>query len=251
MELSPADLIFSIEGKKFPKPSSSVALIHLENKKLNIIFDIGAPYEKIIIQRTLEENNLTPDDINFIILSHWHIDHIGTLDLFKKAKIIISSESYDILNIFLKAISMVKGAPNPIKSMTNLLIDQYKSDIFLDSIRMRYKKIYAIAGMIFHNANLIEQFNIKCKNNKLVIVDREDIVLFNSIHIMKFHFHTKGDLVTHIINKEGKNIFLTGDIMALKRNIIRIRDQNININLKNITTKGNYVLPGHDKLFLC
>ena len=54
----------------------------------NIIFDTGNRYAKEKLVKALEENNINPDEIDYVIQSHWHFDHCSNNYLFKNAKIV-------------------------------------------------------------------------------------------------------------------------------------------------------------------
>lgn len=73
------------------KASSTVSLIQDEGK--NIIFDTGTSNNKKEIIKALKSENLTPADIDYVILSHNHTDHLENLCLFNKAT---SLNSYEI-----------------------------------------------------------------------------------------------------------------------------------------------------------
>ena len=45
----------------------------------------------------LRENNINPDEIQYIIISHFHPDHYGSLKKFPKAVIICSREAAELL----------------------------------------------------------------------------------------------------------------------------------------------------------
>ena len=47
----------------------------------------------------LWENNINPQEIQYIIISHFHPDHYGSLDKFPKASIICSNEAAEVLNV--------------------------------------------------------------------------------------------------------------------------------------------------------
>jgi len=51
----------------------------------NIMVDTGSPWDKEIIMKGLSSKNLTPEDIQYVICSHGHSDHIGNLNLFTNA----------------------------------------------------------------------------------------------------------------------------------------------------------------------
>ncbi len=67
--------------------SSTVCLILSEGKK--IITDPGCNREKLLF--ALEKENITPYDIDYVFLSHCHLDHILLAGIFGKAKVV----SYD------------------------------------------------------------------------------------------------------------------------------------------------------------
>ncbi|MBT4823569.1 MBL fold metallo-hydrolase [Candidatus Woesearchaeota archaeon] len=54
----------------------------------NIIFDTGNRYVKEKLVKALEENNINPDEVDYVIQSHWHLDHCSNIHLFKNAKIV-------------------------------------------------------------------------------------------------------------------------------------------------------------------
>jgi len=72
------------------KASSTITLIRDENK--NILFDTGNIGEEEKLIKALKKENLTPEDIDIVINSHSHPDHIGCNHLFKRA-LFINSES--------------------------------------------------------------------------------------------------------------------------------------------------------------
>ena len=63
---------------------SSVTLIKTDK---NIIVDTGSFLDKDKIISELEKENLKPEDIDIVILTHLHLDHTVNTYLFKNAKI--------------------------------------------------------------------------------------------------------------------------------------------------------------------
>jgi glyoxylase-like metal-dependent hydrolase (beta-lactamase superfamily II) len=63
---------------------STVVLI--KNDK-NIIVDTGSFLDREKIIEELKKQNLTPEDIDIVILTHLHLDHLVNVDLFNKAKV--------------------------------------------------------------------------------------------------------------------------------------------------------------------
>lgn len=64
--------------------SSSVTLIR--SNDLNILVDVGTNRQLLIDQ--LKKENLTPGDINFIVLTHTHPDHCLLIGMFENATIL-------------------------------------------------------------------------------------------------------------------------------------------------------------------
>ena len=48
----------------------------------NIIFEAGGPWESESIIENLRKLSLTPQEIDLVVCSHGHSDHVGCLSLF-------------------------------------------------------------------------------------------------------------------------------------------------------------------------
>ena len=70
--------------------SSTTTLI--QDKDLNIIVDPGMNRELLL--EVLKKENLSPDTINYVILTHYHLDHSLLAGIFEKAKILDDSDVY-------------------------------------------------------------------------------------------------------------------------------------------------------------
>jgi len=84
----------------FEQFGSNVYLIKLNEK--NILIDTSSSINKNELIKNLEELALSPSNINLIILTHDHWDHIENLDLFPNAKIYGSKKDFlekEILDI--------------------------------------------------------------------------------------------------------------------------------------------------------
>ena len=71
--------------------SSTVTLVQSNGK--NIIVDPGCNRNKLI--EGLLKNNLKPNDIDFVLLTHGHTDHTLLTGIFENAKVINPEEVYD------------------------------------------------------------------------------------------------------------------------------------------------------------
>ena len=71
--------------------SSTVTLVNSNGKK--IIVDPGCSRPRLL--KALAENGLETSDIDFVLLTHNHADHILLAGIFENAKIVVGSELYD------------------------------------------------------------------------------------------------------------------------------------------------------------
>lgn len=58
-----------------------------------ILVDTGGPWDRDFLQRTLKDRGLEPRDIDVVVGTHGHSDHVGNLSLFPTAVMIVG---YDI-----------------------------------------------------------------------------------------------------------------------------------------------------------
>ncbi|KAM4713779.1 metallo-beta-lactamase domain-containing protein 1 [Anableps anableps] len=59
----------------------------------DILVDTGGPWDREFLLQSLKQRGLEPRDINLVVGTHGHSDHIGNLNLFPSALIIVG---YDI-----------------------------------------------------------------------------------------------------------------------------------------------------------
>jgi glyoxylase-like metal-dependent hydrolase (beta-lactamase superfamily II) len=67
----------------------------LSKGRHHIVVDTGMPHEVHQMVEALELRGLRPADIQTVINSHFHIDHVSNNDLFPNSEIFGSQESYD------------------------------------------------------------------------------------------------------------------------------------------------------------
>lgn len=91
-------LIDSLGLQKGIPASISVFLLQKDNK--NILFDTGNGFSDSRLIPTLENIGIKPEEINYILLTHMHGDHIGGLikdnfQVFKNAIVYVSKKEFD------------------------------------------------------------------------------------------------------------------------------------------------------------
>ena len=58
-----------------------------------ILVDTGGPWDRDFLLRTLKERGLDPGDVQLVVGTHGHSDHVGNLNLFPAALMIVG---YDV-----------------------------------------------------------------------------------------------------------------------------------------------------------
>ncbi|PTW58826.1 glyoxylase-like metal-dependent hydrolase (beta-lactamase superfamily II) [Breoghania corrubedonensis] len=74
---------------------SSIVLVEAGGKRA--LFDVGHGVTRRMLLEALAERSLTPRDIDLLIFSHGHFDHVLNMDLFPNAPIVMGREEYDYI----------------------------------------------------------------------------------------------------------------------------------------------------------
>ena len=72
---------------------STISLLTVGNR--NIVVDTGPASRRGLLFKALQVRNLTPDDIDTVILTHLHWDHCQNTDLFRNARILVHPTELD------------------------------------------------------------------------------------------------------------------------------------------------------------
>jgi glyoxylase-like metal-dependent hydrolase (beta-lactamase superfamily II) len=68
------------------------SVVYVETAGTRILFDTGSPGKRSDIRSRLEELQIKADDIDILVLSHFHDDHVYNFDYFKKARILLHAK---------------------------------------------------------------------------------------------------------------------------------------------------------------
>ncbi|MHA1269712.1 MAG: MBL fold metallo-hydrolase [Candidatus Helarchaeota archaeon] len=118
---------------------SSVILI--QTQKYNIIVDSSRRRDRDLIIKNLNKHGLNPTDIDILINTHGHKDHIGNNDLFTTSRIY----THHLFNAKTKCTIRIKKFPFNISDDIKIIETPGHSYDSL-SILLKKKNIYAITG---------------------------------------------------------------------------------------------------------
>lgn len=118
-----------VEGYVRDNGTSVQATVTLiQDGKINIVTDPGMTEDPNAITKALKKHNLTPDDIDFIAITHHHPDHTRNMGLFPKAILVDAWAKYendswiDIPKAGYQISPNVKTIPSPGHSKVDITI---------------------------------------------------------------------------------------------------------------------------------
>ncbi|XP_061091185.1 metallo-beta-lactamase domain-containing protein 1 [Conger conger] len=110
------------EGYCLPQPNGSTradgTISLLQGPKI-ILVDTGGPWDRDFLLVRLKEKSIDPDDINIVVGTHGHSDHVGNLGLFPGATMVVGCDiSQGDLYLPNK---LAEGEPYPIDEHVSIL----------------------------------------------------------------------------------------------------------------------------------
>lgn len=211
--------------------------ILIQNKDHNILFDIGYRNDAKDGQKdwsqlfggtnieapaeVLNKVNLTPNDIDIVILSHLHFDHAGNIDRFPNAQFYVQKEELD---------GWVSSLPLPEK----------------------VREWVWLATDIDHIHDLMEV----AVENRLTLIEEDNFEVAEGVKLHKAKGHTFGTQAVTVETKKGKYV-LAQDVVYTYENAADYKplglgldnvEQLMSIHKVNELVGGNvdFIIPGHD-----
>lgn len=62
---------------------------------VNVLVDTGGPWDKDLLLQKLKSLDVEPEDINYVVCTHGHSDHVGNLNLFLESKHFVGFDIYE------------------------------------------------------------------------------------------------------------------------------------------------------------
>lgn len=228
-----------IVGKSFVQGSSTCVLLTVpfhESQK-HFLFDTGTSYDREKLLIALKECRLTPNDIDCVFLSHWHIDHIGNADLFPNALLIASAETFDAIQ---KIQEVLNHGRNSVKEISEYFIGVFKRS----GLSFTLSKIRAISVLTLKHQKQIRSIANSYAEHKTVIITEKKTCFENTICIYKTNTHTDGDIVIKICCYD-KVILITGDCIISRQELNKHPNSLLQFGSNNV----DLIIPGHDSCF--
>ncbi|MEH7885169.1 N-acyl homoserine lactonase family protein [Bacillus sp. JJ1609] len=211
--------------------------ILIQNKEHNILFDIGYRNEAKDGQKdwsklfgatnieapaeVLKKVNLTPNDIDIIILSHLHFDHAGNIDQFPNAQFYVQKEELD---------GWVSSLSLP---------DKVRDWVWLATDMDHIKDLMEVAA-----------------ENRLTLIEEDNFEVAEGVKLHQAKGHTFGTQAVTVETKKGMYA-LAQDVVYTYENAIDNKPLGLGIdNVEQLMSihkinklvggKVDFIIPGHD-----
>lgn len=169
--------------------SSTTTLI--KESELNIIVDPGMNRELLL--ESLKKENLSPRDINYVILTHYHLDHSLLAGIFENAKVMDNEDVYSFDG-------KIKRHDNRVPGTDIKIIKTPGHDMFHCSVLVKTKEFgqVAIVSDVFWWSDEEEQ-----KTDKESLMNHEDPYVKNKEELMESRKKVL-EIADYIIPGHGK-----------------------------------------------
>lgn len=217
-----------LKGSKFPRLIGSVILV--DTGDLKILVDCGSVETRAILRYELHKKGLSPEDIDYLILTHCHFDHIENVELFTSAKIVVSNEELIHIESLINSENKEAWLNNNYE-----IIKPY----YIREIIRRVKKYRDSYNNMFNGLDLIS-----CNENYKI---------GPGIDVMHTPGHTPGHISLRI--KTDFEIWIAGDSITsydelLNRNTNFCYNYDLYCNsLEQICKNADCIIPAHGEKF--
>ena len=125
----------------------------IRNASYNVIVDTMTPWDTEKIKESLKEHNLTPDQIDYVVCTHGHADHVGNNNLFLNATHIVgysvSKRDEFYLHPFEEGTSFFIGGKDDISRIEVTPTPGHTMDSISVIVKTKNHKTGVIAGDLF------------------------------------------------------------------------------------------------------
>ena len=226
-------------GLGFPKLQSASTLVRTRDHE--VLVDSGASEGSKVLCQMLQAQGLTPDDIDIVLITHSHFDHVENWHLFKNATFYIHWRE-------LAFIESLLACGDSDEAMTEVIEGQYVKilDYYVRAIKRRLIRNKPIYKTLVDSAQQWHQLS-----------DAEEIT--PQIRMVPTPGHTAGHMSVGIASdsgqSQGKTVWICGDAITTKE-AWQTRSPHVcadfdlySSSCDEIEKNGGVALPGHDQPF--
>lgn len=221
-----------IEGLGFPRLQSASMLIKSESH--NMVVDCGAVENRDVVVGRLAEHGLTPAQIDTVLITHSHFDHMENWDLFTNARFYVHRRELQFIATLLATAQ--DDLDDVIRSHYVRILDFY-----VRAIKRRITDRRALYQGFVDSADRMTQLDGAQEVH-------DDVVMVPSPG------HTLGHMSVGVTHGQ-KPVWICGDAITTRQAWLK-RDAHICADVdiyartcREIQQRGGIVVPGHDRPF--
>ena len=234
-------------GKAFPAISSSVTLFRNPGFG-TLLFDTGSPYEQESLRLALSVGGLEPAEVDLVVLSNWHIDHIGGMGLFPRARFVASRHTVSLNLALGAALDGVEGEALPIAVLAQRLgIVVEQSQPTDRAMIARYR---GLANICWRNRAVIRHFAQCVAQGRVIGPDDLALGGMGGLVWHELAGHTDGDLLLSLADQAGTHWLCAGDaVLSAGADLDPTAASLIRSLVERIAPAELRVVPGHGPFF--
>jgi glyoxylase-like metal-dependent hydrolase (beta-lactamase superfamily II) len=204
----------------------------------HFIVDTGMPHEAHLLVRALEERALRPEDIEGVINTHFHVDHVLNNSLFPGSLIYAPQESYDWCRALYSDLQDEKN-------WEKLALKYYPETAEYERAQTHMGKLRKLA---------LRMWDLKRLGSPAQFRWTEIHRLPEGLAGLVTSGHVPGHL-SLIIENAGQPTIIAGDALLSRDHdeqvltMIPVNRKQFQLERRQILARGGRILPGHDREF--
>lgn len=223
------------KGQEFPKLLSNSILI--SNQDITMLVDGGGFDRTLILEQNLLKHGFSLDQIDLLLFTHLHADHLSDVFLFKNAQIALHWREWELLEKWLKT---------PEHNLNKIIQAEYEI-IHTSYVRFFVRSINALRTHLQHL--------LKDKARCLFLDD--EYFMTPNIKVIESPGHTIGH-VSVWAKTEKRSVWITGDAITSLPSWLKRHEPITGIcanieaqqrTLKYFEDKKGLIVPGHGQPF--
>ena len=210
----------------------------LSNGSYHLVVDTGMPHEAHLIAKAIEKCGLHPEDIQGVINTHFHVDHVLNNSLFPGRLIYAPQQSYDWCRALYSDL-----LDN--QNWEKLALKYYPETFDYEEAQTRMKKLRKFALRWWDVKRLGSPSQFRWIENHPLPEGLEGLVTSG---------HVPGHLSIIVHNAEQPT-FIAGDALLSREHeneiltMIPVNRKQFQEDRDRILTRAGRILPGHDREF--
>jgi len=132
------------------RAGGTVTLVNAEGTW--IIIDTGGPSERSVVLDALDQNDLVPESIDYVVCTHGHIDHVGNNNLFSHATFLLGQDR-SVGDAF-ETLDALSGGPLELAPGVQLMWTPGHTSEDISLLVTTNRGLVAVVGDLFENEDI-------------------------------------------------------------------------------------------------